>query len=108
MKLSNYHNEGCYELLAPIVNKFKEYDFDKIQKEIYDAFSAPKNMDVKMWYTLILKKDKKKLFFGFTQELNKPKIGSKLKYENYKFEVIKIGLDNGFHGWCRLIIVEVK
>lgn len=106
MKLSNYHNEGCRQIIAPAISEIKKYDFDELQKIIYSLFDRPKEQNVDMWYTLILMEDKGKLFFGFTQEHNKSKEGSIIDYNRKKLKVIRIGKDNGYHGWCKLIIVE--
>jgi len=106
MKLSNYHNEECREIIEPAISGIKKYDWDNLQKIIYSLFNRPKQMDVDLWYTLILMEDKGKLFFGFTQENHKSIEGSIIIYNKKKLKIIRTGRDDGHHGWCKLIIVE--
>ncbi len=106
MKLSNYHNQACKNLIEPAITEIKKYDWDKLQEIIYPLFNATKTGNVDLWYTLILMEDDGKLFFGFTQENNKAKIGTTIHYNDKKLKVKKLGMAHGYHGWCKLAIVE--
>ncbi len=108
MKLSNSHNKQCKELIEPAILNETKYDFDRLCKLIYPLFNSCPSGHINMWYTLILAEVGSFLFFGFTQEHNKPKIGEVLEYRESGFRITRIGRSDGHHGWCKLIIVEAK
>lgn len=109
MQLSNYHSEKCRQLIAPIIAGAKRYKWEHLQRDIYALFESGKGeYNVNLWYTLMLMEDGDKLFFGFVNEFDKPEPGAKIVYNGNSYEVTKTGKDNGYHGWCNLIIIEVK